>query len=277
MSNITESKDKLFQFSTIKDLTYIFERISSIKMNQIKDLVASRKMFFEDIWKLYSGIKLGGLLMDQDRVKKFVSKNTFAYVLVSSDSGFTGGVNNQVINAMQSDMKEQYDLFVIGEKGRGILEERNIKYKKSYKFHDYRDDKFIRSLLDDLKGYETIVIWYDSFISIAKQVPRKMEVTFNPNRMDRSLVIQPKQYIFEPSYKEILSYLESIMIGLMFSQILAETDLSLNASRMVLMNRAGERAQNLYNNEKLIFNRLHREQKDNEVKLIFEDYKNAVK
>ena len=129
----------------------------------------------------------------------------------------------------------------------------------------------------DLKGYETIVIWYDSFVSIAKQLPKKMEVTFNPNRMDRSLVIQPNQYIFEPSYKEILSYLESVIIGLMFSQILAETDLSLNASRMVLMNRAGERAQNLYNNEKLTFNRLHREQKDNEVKLIFEDYKNAVK
>ncbi len=277
MSNITESKDKLFQFSTIKDLTYIFERISSIKMNQIKDLVAARKLFFEDVWKLYSGLKLGGLLMDQDRVKKFVPKNTFAYVLVSSDSGFTGGVNNQVINAMQADMKEQYDLYVIGGKGRGILEERNIGYKKSYKFHDYKDDKFIRLLLVDLKGYETIVIWYDSFVSIAKQLPKKMEVTFNPNRMDRSLVIQPNQYIFEPSYKEILSYLESVIIGLMFSQILAETDLSLNASRMVLMNRAGERAQNLYNNEKLTFNRLHREQKDNEVKLIFEDYKNAVK
>lgn len=277
MSNITESKDKLFQFSTIKDLTYIFERISSIKMNQIKDLVAARKLFFEDVWKLYSGLKLGGLLMDQDRVKKFVPKNTFAYVLVSSDSGFTGGVNNQVINAMQADMKEQYDLYVIGGKGRGILEERNIGYKKSYKFHDYKDDKFIRLLLVDLKGYETIVIWYDSFVSIAKQLPKKMEVTFNPNRMDRSLVIQSNQYIFEPSYKEILSYLESVIIGLMFSQILAETDLSLNASRMVLMNRAGERAQNLYNNEKLTFNRLHREQKDNEVKLIFEDYKNAVK
>jgi ATP synthase F1 gamma subunit len=246
-------------------------------MNQIKDLVAARKLFFEDVWKLYSGLKLGGLLMDQDRVKKFVPKNTFAYVLVSSDSGFTGGVNNQVINAMQADMKEQYDLYVIGGKGRGILEERNIGYKKSYKFHDYKDDKFIRLLLVDLKGYETIVIWYDSFVSIAKQLPKKMEVTFNPNRMDRSLVIQPNQYIFEPSYKEILSYLESVIIGLMFSQILAETDLSLNASRMVLMNRAGERAQNLYNNEKLTFNRLHREQKDNEVKLIFEDYKNAVK
>ena len=154
MNSIKDINNNIDHINTIKDISSIFEKIASIKINQIRHDVSARKEFYDTIWDIYVKLKAGNY--KDDKLSKNQSKiNKTAYVIVSSNSGLIGDMNNKIINLLKKEIKdkERYDVFVIGDKGKRILELEGIRYVKNYSFKDEVNDEFTKEILDDIEKY----------------------------------------------------------------------------------------------------------------------------
>jgi ATP synthase F1 gamma subunit len=271
MNNINDIKQYLSDLSSMKNLTSTFEQVASIRMNQIRDQVVIRKEFFSDVWGIYSNLKL------LDRNYETIKSDRFAIIIVCSSYGLIGNMNNQIIDLAKKDITDKSDIFIIGEKGKAILDLRKVPYKKSYIFEDDITDDFVSIILSDIKNYGDIRVFYEEFQSISVQTPKKIYLNFSSYK-EKFNKVNYKDYLFEPSYKEILRYLESIMVSMMFTQILYESHLSQYASRMVIMNESSQKASGKLNNARIDYNRIKRQLSDNAMKLIFTNFlKNGTK
>ncbi len=265
MSNINDIKQSLNSISSLKDLSNTFEQVASIKMNQIRSQVIIRKDFFHDIWEIYANLKI------LDKSYKSMKSDRIAILIICSSYGLVGNMNNQIINLAIKDLNDKTDIFIIGDKGKAILNSLNIKYKKYYSFEDDITQDFVNSVLLDIKNYFDIRVFYEEFESISLQNPKKIYLDFNSykeNFNKKSF----KDFLFEPDYAEILRYLESIMVSMMFTQILYESHLSQYASRMIIMNKSSQKASDKLENKIIEYSKVKRQLADNSMKLIFTNF-----
>lgn len=271
MSNITDVKQYVSDLSSLKNLSTTFEQVASIRMNQIRNQVVIRKEFFSDVWGIYSNLKL------IDRNYETIKSDRFAIIIVCSSSGLIGNMNNQIIDLAKKDITDKSDIFIIGDKGKSILDFQKVHYKKAYGFEDDITEDFVSAVLADIKEYGDIRVFYEEFESISVQIPKRIYLNFASYK-EKFQKVSYRDYLFEPSYKEILRYLESIMVSMMFTQILYESHLSQYASRMVIMNKSSQKASDKLNNAMIDYSRLKRQLSDNAMKLIFTNFlKNGTK
>ncbi len=267
MSNLNNIKVKLNSLESLSSLTVIFQQVALIKMNEIRNQVLLRKDFFNDIWELYSNIK---------SLEKHYKRNTLyenAVIIISSDYGLLGNMNEKIINFMLNDKINNPDIFVIGEKGKNILRQKKIKFRASYSFEEEISLEFVSKILDDIKNYSNIAVYYEEFISISAQKPKKMYLNFDSYKQGfRKKDVS--SYLFEPSFESILSSLESVMIGMMFTQILYESHLSQYAARMVRMSNSSDKSKDLLKKERANYIKMKRRLSDDNMKLIFNNFMN---
>ncbi len=281
MNSIKDINNNINRINTIKDISSIFEKIASIKINQIRQDVSARKEFYDDIWDIYVKLKAGNY--NDDKVSKNQNKiNRTAYIIVSSNSGLIGDMNNKIINLLKKEIKDKekvatgkYDVFVIGDKGKRILELENIKYVKNYTFKDEVNDEFTKEILDDIENYRAVFVLYEEYISLQEQNVRMQNLSIDISSIPKEDVIEQEEYIFEPSYKDVLDYFESVMKGQMFAQILYESQLSQYASRMIAMSTANSKATTMYNDEIVDLNKVKRKTKDENARILFESFKRS--
>jgi F-type H+-transporting ATPase subunit gamma len=274
MNSIKDINNNIDHINTIKDISSIFEKIASIKINQIRHDVSARKEFYDTIWDIYVKLKAGNY--KDDKLSKNQSKiNKTAYVIVSSNSGLIGDMNNKIINLLKKEIKdkERYDVFVIGDKGKRILELEGIRYVKNYSFKDEVNDEFTKEILDDIEKYRVVSVLYEEYISLQEQNVKMQNLHVDVSTIPKEDIIEKEEYIFEPSYKDVLDYFESVMKGQMFAQILYESQLSQYASRMIAMSTANSKATTLYNNETINLNKVKRKMKDENARILFESFK----
>ncbi|MHB8362536.1 MAG: F0F1 ATP synthase subunit gamma [Patescibacteria group bacterium] len=274
MNSIKDINNNIDHINTIKDISSIFEKIASIKINQIRHDVSARKEFYDTIWDIYVKLKAGNY--KDDKLSKNQSKiNKTAYVIVSSNSGLIGDMNNKIINLLKKEIKdkERYDVFVIGDKGKRILELEGIRYVKNYSFKDEVNDEFTKEILDDIEKYRVVSVLYEEYISLQEQNVKMQNLHVDVSTISKEDIIEKEEYIFEPSYKDVLDYFESVMKGQMFAQILYESQLSQYASRMIAMSTANSKATTLYNNETINLNKVKRKMKDENARILFESFK----
>ena len=274
MISYKDINDNINSINTIKDISSVFEKIASIKINQIRQDVSSKKEFFNSIWDIYINLKAGDY-KDNKTLQNKGKINKTVYVVISSNSGLIGDMNNKIINLLKKEIKnkDRYDVFVIGDKGKRILELENIKYVKNYTFKDNVDDEFTKTILDDIGNYKTITVLYEEYLSLQKQNAKMKNLSIDADEISEEDIIRQEEYIFEPSYKDVLNYFESIMKGQMFAQILYESLLSQYASRMVAMSTANTKATTVYNNKMIELNKVKRKIKDENARIIFESFK----
>ncbi|MHB8443493.1 MAG: F0F1 ATP synthase subunit gamma [Patescibacteria group bacterium] len=276
MNSIKDINNNIDHINTIKDISSIFEKIASIKINQIRHDVSARKEFYDTIWDIYVKLKAGNY--KDDKLSKNQSKiNKTAYVIVSSNSGLIGDMNNKIINLLKKEIKdkERYDVFVIGDKGKRILELEGIRYVKNYSFKDEVNDEFTKEILDDIEKYRVVSVLYEEYISLQEQNVKMQNLHVDVSTISKEDIIEKEEYIFEPSYKDVLDYFESVMKGQMFAQILYESQLSQYASRMIAMSTANSKATTMYNNETINLNKVKRKMKDENARILFESFKRS--
>ncbi len=274
MNSIKDINNNIDRINTIRDISSIFEKIASIKINQIRHDVSARKEFYDTIWDIYVKLKAGNY--KDDKLSKNQSKiNKTAYVIVSSNSGLIGDMNNKIINLLKKEIKdkERYDVFVIGDKGKRILELEGIRYVKNYSFKDEVNDEFTKEILDDIEKYRVVSVLYEEYISLQEQNVKMQNLHVDVSTISKEDIIEKEEYIFEPSYKDVLDYFEFVMKGQMFAQILYESQLSQYASRMIAMSTANSKATTLYNNETINLNKVKRKMKDENARILFESFK----
>jgi F0F1-type ATP synthase gamma subunit len=119
---------------TLVELTGVFEGIASMRIAQIKNQVLQATEFFDDLWEIYSQLRVDNLFrFGRSQSGGEILKKELL-ILITGEGGFSGDIDQKLIRTMQKTYDENiYDIIVIGHHGAMQLVQRGISFKKYFK------------------------------------------------------------------------------------------------------------------------------------------------
>jgi len=264
--------DELNQIGTINNLSGIFETIASMQISRIKKQVLASKDFFSDLWQLYTEIAIEDVDIDAGfGVRATETKNLF--LALTGEGGFSGDIDQKLIDWML----KQYDpsttdIIVIGHHGAVQLAQRGISIKKYYKMPAEDKNIDVTEIMEMITRYPQTTAFYQTYISLTSQDVKSISLQAAVKSLSDDIklgeAITTSNYIFEPSDRDVVKYLESTMLQVALVQIIFESKLAQYASRFRAMTAAHDRAGEMTDDLRLQFNRAKRSKADERLKEI---------
>lgn len=259
---------------TLVELTGVFEGIASMRIAQIKNQVLQATKFFDDLWHIYSQLRVDGLFRfgrsqsEDDVIDKEL------YIIITAEGGFSGDIDQKLIKLMlKSYNKDKNEIIVIGHHGAIQLAQRGISYKKYFKLPVKDKNINVTPIIREVKKYRNTIVFYQEYVSLMTQDVKKIELSAAVKEQSKLTteteeVISESNYIFEPSTYDVVDHLESSMMQIAVSQLILNSKLAQYASRFKAMSASHERSEEAKNDLHLAYNRAKRHIKDERLKEI---------
>ena len=84
------------QIGTISELTGIFESIASMRISKIKDKVTRSQQFFDELWQIYTQLRVDPSERMIIRHKKQDKSNV--YLVLMSEGGLLGDIDQCIVH-----------------------------------------------------------------------------------------------------------------------------------------------------------------------------------
>jgi F-type H+-transporting ATPase subunit gamma len=258
---------------TIVGLTSAFESLASMRISQTKSQVLQSQGFFNELWHIYSQLRVDSLFrFGRSKKDNVVEKDLF--IAITAEGGFSGDIDQRLISFMLKDYDpKKHEIVVIGHHGAMQLAQMHIQYLKYYKLPEQDNNINVQPLIQLVKQYQSTVVYYASYESLTTQNIKKIElrtaVVAAGNTAGKSdEVISELNYIFEPSSFDVVAHLERSMVEITLSQVILDSKLAQYASRFRAMTAARERSSETVNELHMLYNRTKRSIADERLKEI---------
>ncbi len=262
--------------STLVELTGVFEGIASMRIAQIKNQVLQATEFFNDLWGIYSQLRVDSLFRfgRSQSGEEVLSKDL--YILITAEGGFSGDIDQKLIKAMQKSYnKDKHDIIVIGHHGAMQLAQRGISFKKYFKLPSKDKNINVAPIIRYVQQYQKTTVFYQQYISLMVQDVKQIELSAavqqqgeDSEEKDKKEIITADNTIFEPSMYNVIDHLERSMLQIAMSQLILDSKLAQYASRFRAMTASHERAEESQGDLRLEYNRAKRAIKDQRLKEI---------
>lgn len=267
--------------ATLVELTSAFEGIASMKIAQIKNQVLQSTKFFNDLWGIYSQLRVDSLFSfgrEKEDVKVIEKE---LYIIITAEGGFSGDIDQKLVKLMLQDYDEaKNDIIVIGHHGAIQLAQRGVSYKKYFKLPDRDRNINVLPIVREVQQYRTTKLYYQEYISLMVQDVKRIELSSAVKERGEANdkaedVISEDTYIFEPSAYAVAAHLERSMMQIALSQLLLQSKLAQYASRFRAMSASHQRADETRADLHLDYNRARRSLKDERLKEIINGMKKS--
>lgn len=267
--------------ATLVELTSAFEGIASMKIAQIKNQVLQSTKFFNDLWDIYSQLRVDSLFSfgrEKEDVKVIEKE---LYIIITAEGGFSGDIDQKLVKLMLQDYDEaKNDIIVIGHHGAIQLAQRGVSYKKYFKLPDRDRNINVLPIVREVQQYRTTKLYYQEYISLMVQDVKRIELSSAVKERGEANdkaedVISEATYIFEPSAYAVAAHLERSMMQIALSQLLLQSKLAQYASRFRAMSASHQRADESRADLHLDYNRARRSLKDERLKEIINGMKKS--
>lgn len=273
MSRLQEVAAQRSAMSTIVNLTSVFEGLASMRISQTKNQVLQSQQFFNELWQMYSQIRVDDLFRfgrtDADQV---VDKQL--YIVITAEGGFSGDIDQKLIAWMltQYDPAKQ-DIIVIGHHGAMQLIQAGISFKKYFALPSRDKNINVQPLVREVRQYKSTLVFYQTYVSLMFQDIRKIELNRAVQERGQKAgqaeeIISEATYIFEPSAFDVMAHLERSMMEIALSQVILDSKLAQYASRFRAMSMANDKADEWYRDLTTQYNRTKRRIQDERLKEI---------
>ncbi|HEX5395310.1 MAG TPA: F0F1 ATP synthase subunit gamma [Candidatus Saccharimonadales bacterium] len=281
MRQLVEIETNRDSVSVIVSLTSAFEGIASMRIAQIKDQVQQSSEFFAELWRIYNQIRVDELFHFGRRqsAEQVIKKELL--ILVTSEGGFSGDIDERLIKeALEKYKQEANDIVVIGHHGLILLQQRNVRPKRSFQLPKHDHNITAAPLIEEVQKYESTTVYYQSYQSLVNQDIKTIKLATAVAERGKSVtagedVISESNYIFEPSTFDVVDHLERSMMQITLSEVILESKLAQYASRFKAMSVAHERADESLHDLMWQFMRAKRHSKDERLKEILNGLRSA--
>lgn len=259
--------------TTIVGLTSAFESLASMRISQTKTQVLQSQAFFNEIWHIYSQLRVDSLFRfgrshDEEVIKKGL------FIAVTAEGGFSGDIDQKLISLLLKDYDAaKHDLIIIGHHGAVQLAQAKVDFMKFYKLPEKDNNINVQPLIQTIKKYQTTTVYYQTYVSLTVQDVKRIELNSAVQLAGHLAgindeIISEETYIFEPDAYAVVAHLERSMLEITLSQVILDSKLAQYASRFRAMtvahDRAGESLQDLH----MLYNRTKRNIADERLKEI---------
>jgi ATP synthase F1 gamma subunit len=260
---------QLDEIVTIKELTDVFESLSSTQIAKIKDKVEYSTSFFERLWRIYGSLRLDPKSRityttpeDGPNGKKRV------FIIISADAGLSGDIDDRLVEAVLEDYNAaDTDIVIVGQHGASQLHQRGLTYQYFFKAPESENFVDVSPILAIVAPYPQITVYYEAYLSLGSQKIKKIDLIASVRQMSENInpdetIISDYDTVFEPSLDEIIDRIEVTMVGLALSQVILMSSLAQYASRFNAMVMAKRRALQMALDYRLDFYRAKRSEND---------------
>lgn len=279
MSRIQDLSDQLVQIDTVNNLTSVFESISSIRIAQIKNQVVSAKAFFHEVWPIYTQLRVDESERITNSDIEITDTDRELFIVITGEGGLSGDIDEKLVSWMLSkyDAKKN-DVIVIGHHGAMQLAQRQIAIKKYFKLPESQEELETAPIVEEVKRYISTRVFYQTYISLSVQDIASISLnaavkSLSEEATQAEEIISSRNYIFEPSPEEVITYLETVMLSVALNQVMLESRLAQEASRFNAMSAAHSKAKEARDDLKSSYARAKRAVADERTKEIMNSLK----
>lgn len=267
--------------STIVNLTSAFEGLASMRISQTKNQVLQSQAFFNEIWHIYSQLRVDSLFRFGRTASEDVSDKDL-FIAVTAEGGFSGDIDQKLIASMLTEYSaDKHDIIIIGHHGAVQLAQAGIAYKKYYKLPENDTNINVQPLIRLVKRYHSTTVFYQAYASLMVQDIKRIELNSAVQSAGKEAgkqdeIIDESTYMFEPSSFDVVAHLERSMLEITLSQVILDSKLAQYASRFRAMSVSHERADESLKDLHTLYNRTKRSIADERLKEILNGRKRAV-
>lgn len=253
MSAINELRETLEHTQTASFVTTMLRDISATKLQSIRALFDANHAYFLELHQLMALVQSYGTL-NSDTAKP----HKRIYVAITSNKRFYGTLNHQIMAALRTALADDADAdcMVIGQTGRQIADIAPLPQTPTY--HSFNTDEptpeEMFAVVQTLLPYTEIFILHPTFINSFTQRALMTDLTHTPE--DSELQNSPAlDYLFEPDIPKMIEFFTTQIRLVLFSRVVLETRLALTGARLMKMQRARERAEELLNQQRRVIHK----------------------
>ena len=251
--NKRELNDQIGTLSLLIGLTEAYSQVSSQRMKKIRDGVTSSRDFLEAIDGIFRELrnsqkreieKLAKTRRGRSTVTFLAHNGKTASVFIAANAGLYGDIVGRVFNNFIEEVRSKNtEVTIIGKFGLSLF--LSAEPHRPYTYFDYPDwgdsPEDLSAITRHLVSYEQIHIYFGKFKNLAYQDPVSLVISAETQLTEDDKDQTPTQYLFEPDLSEILIFFEGEMFTSTFEQALHEAQLAKFSSRMIAMDKAGEK------------------------------------
>jgi F-type H+-transporting ATPase subunit gamma len=285
--SLKDVKVKIRAITKIHQVTKAMEAVSAVKMRRSQAVAIEMRPFALHAVGLLRRLSQLGATQNHKLVKTHPKREVVLVIVITSDRGLAGSLNNYVIKSVYEFMekrnwkKEQVRILAIGKKGyehfskRGFeIVDRLERWGEGVSMGD--PSALAESLIKDYTNgvYDRVMLVYGNFESSFSQKPvvrRLLPISFPAveELIDGIVPARGKysdlrgktkndavlEYTFEPDPKSVLDELFPYLIGVLLYHAVLQANASEHSARMVAMKSASDRARDLTKELTLVFNK----------------------
>jgi len=257
-----------------KDLFSLLEVLKTIAVSQYRILEQKLKSFekFQPIAESFFEF------MDFDKVDHYLlnpKNDRQVVVAITSDSGFLGGLNRQVINSAINELSAVPGrLIVVGERGKTYMRETPIpfvafpgigdedKLAQAFQLRNYIAEKLVEDSIGKLK------VIYPKPISFTVQKVEVVSILPYKKSQNMAQGLQG-EVILESSLGDLLEYLTYLLIGHKLYELFGLSKLAEFAARFVHLEESTHKLKEMDSKMKLEYFRVRHELIDRNMRELF--------
>jgi len=267
MSNSKEIVGQIKSVKNTRKVTRALEMVSASKIRKAQDRMQASRPYARMMRQVIGHLAHANPEYKHPFTQAHDEIRTVGYVIVSSDRGLCGGLNNNMFRQLLKRFREheeagqQVRLVLIGKKSQQFF--KRIKVDIVGTVQELGEQPQLERLIGAIKimldGYregelDEIFLCYNDFINTMTQRVRVDELLPLPPATDEPM-LKYWDYLYEPDAESLLDdvmvrYIESLVYNAVLENLASE-----HAARMVAMKSASDNASNLIDDLNLAYNK----------------------
>ncbi|EGL54276.1 F0F1 ATP synthase subunit gamma [Methylophaga thalassica] len=268
MASGKEIRTQIGSIKNTQKITSAMEMVAASKMRKAQDRMAATRPYADKIYNVIQHLAFAHPEYKHPYLQDRAETKRVGYIVVSSDRGLCGGLNNNLFKSVLKDIKAkldagmEVDVCAIGQKASTFFKRLpvNLVSQKVQLGDAPQAHELIGTVKVMLDAYnegqiDSLYFVYNEFVNTMTQ----------DNKIVRLLPAKPEKpseelshhwdYIYEPDAKDVLDdllvrYIESLVYQGVVENIACE-----QASRMIAMKNASDNAGDLIDDLQLVYNK----------------------
>ena len=264
------SKEIVGQIKSIKNtrkVTRALEMVSASKIRKAQDRMEASRPYARLIRQAIGHLAHANPEYRHPFTEKHDKVERVGYVIISSDRGLCGGLNNNLFRQLlrrfreHSEADQEVRLVLIGRKAQQFF--KNIRVDVAAAVQDLGEQPQVESLIGAIKimldeyrdgTTDELHVCYNNFINTMTQEVTVEQVLPLPPAQEEPM-LRYWDYLYEPDPESLLDdllvrYIESLIYNATLENLASE-----HAARMVAMKNASDNANNLIDELNLEYNK----------------------
>ncbi len=267
MQGTREIKRRIKSVINTRQITKAMTMVAAAKLRRAQERAEESRPYTEKMSEVISSIASRIDIVEHPLLEVREIKKT-GYVVITSDQGLAGGYNSNLLRKLVLTIKdrhtttEEYDIFVIGRKGRDFLKRRDYSLVGEViglsDAPTFAEIKNISNTVVNMYAegiFDEVYVFYNEFVSAMTQIPTEMKLLPLTDIEDAKEDTMSAFIEFEPSAEEVLGALLPRYAETLIYSALLNAKASESGARMTAMDSATNNADEMLESLTLTYNR----------------------